>query len=80
MSEHTWNDLAAAAVGRPLTDDEAGFLLWGASAFPFAPPRVVYEQIRHSYRHGDCCDEPMATCSNRRIERAARLQSQGRDG
>jgi hypothetical protein len=69
--KHSWMDLASAAVGRAVTDDEAAVLLWAGSAFPFASPRIVYEQIRHSARHRVCVDDPGATClRNRRIRKA----------
>lgn len=67
---HTWIDLAKAAGAE--SDEAAELLLWSGSAFPFASPRHVYEQIRHSVRHRLCVDDPEATCSNRRVRRADR--------
>lgn len=65
-----WTDLAVAA-GAAGEDDAEG-LLWSGSAFPFAPPRIVYEQIRHVVRHKTCYDNPASTCTNRRIRKAWR--------
>jgi hypothetical protein len=50
---HTWGDLAAAAGVSP---EEAHYMLWNASAFPFDYPRAIYEQLRHAVRHKVCID------------------------
>lgn len=66
----TWTDLALAAGAT--TDDEADFLLWSATAFPFAKPRTVWYQLRHAVRHKICTDNPAATCCSRKAFRVQR--------
>lgn len=67
-----WVDVAIAAGAQ--NEDDAENLLWSGSAFPFAPPRVVYEQIRHTVRHKVCFDDPSASCAGRRVKEAWRGQ------
>lgn len=49
-----------------LTGEEANFLLWSASAYPFAPLRAVWYQLRHSLRHRVCIDQPGAHCGGKK--------------
>lgn len=50
----TWTELAMAAGAG--NEEEEEFLLWSASAFPFAPVRTIWYQLRHAVRHRTCID------------------------
>lgn len=63
----TWTELAMAAGAG--NEEEAEFLLWSASAFPFAPVRTIWYQLRHAVRHRTCIDNPLAACCSRRAFR-----------
>lgn len=77
MSAATWGDLAAAA-GAP--KDQAEYLLWNATAFPFDYPRAIFEQIRHALRHKVCIDLlPSAYEERLEGEYAGSLYGPGRD-
>lgn len=71
MSAHTWEELATAAGVEP---EYAEFMLWSASAFPFASPRTVFYQIQHAQRHKVCVDNPEAGCYARRAFRRSSIQ------
>lgn len=60
----TWLQLARAAGAT--SDQEADWLLWSGSAFPFAPIRTVWYQLRHVVRHRICTDDPCASCAGRK--------------
>jgi hypothetical protein len=75
MSAHTWEDLA---VGAGVAPEHAEFMLWSASAFPFADPRTVFFQLQHAHRHKVCVDDPWAPCTPRRaFRRPLRRQHNG---
>lgn len=55
------------AIVAGATDEvEAEMLLWGGTAFPFAPVRTIWYQLRHVVRHKICFDDPMAVCCSHR--------------
>ncbi len=60
-------------------DEVADFLLWSGTAFPFAPVRHIWNQLRHVLRHKVCADDPMATCGPRyaRVPRPSSLATAG---
>ena len=58
----TWNELAIIAGAE--TPEVAEHLLWNRTAFPFAPIRTVWYQLRHAVRcrycgDWDCKGKPM---------------------
>lgn len=59
----TFNEMAIVAGAKD--EAEAEILLWGGTAFPFAPLRTVWYQLKHAVRHKVCVDDPMACCCSR---------------
>ena len=57
----TWTEMALAAGAKD--EKEADMLLWTGSAFPFARPRTIWYQLRHTIRHRICLDDPAANCA-----------------
>jgi len=56
----TWTELAIAAGAS--CSEEADALLWSGTAFPFAPAKTIWKQLRHVIRHKICFDDPFANC------------------
>lgn len=56
----TWQEMALRAGAE--TNKEADSLLLSGTAFPFAPPRTIWYQLRHVIRHKTCFDDPGADC------------------
>ena len=57
----TWKELALAAGAQ--SDEEADYLLWAGSCFPFGTPCMVWYQLRHTIRHKVCVDQIEARCA-----------------
>lgn len=55
-----------AMVAGASDEKEADLLLWAGTAFPFAPLRTLWYQLRHAVRHKICVDDPMARCCSRK--------------
>jgi hypothetical protein len=66
----TFIELALAAGAA--NEEEAEFLLWSGTAFPFVGPRTLWYQLRHVVRHKICADDPMASCCSRKAYRGPR--------